>query len=185
MTATAPRRSAALAFEIATTFLRTYALFWALTLGSAIVLGFSMTEAIAHEWIGDRLLLEPHAIPSARAVAELVVHNAFTAGWPLLFVLLRLHREKWQREFGTALLGAFLFVNGAFVGAASAVAGEALVPFLVHLPVEWAAVAVAATGWLVACRRELSRAALGGLAAAFLVLVCAAAVLETYAVPQL
>ena len=186
MSATTPTRPRATktAIELTKTFLVTYSFLWALTLGSAIIFGWPLLP-VAHEWIGDRLLLEPHTVPSLGAVAELFAHNLLVAGWPLVFVLLQLHRAAWQREFGTVLLGGFLIVNASFVGAASGVAGDALVPYVVHLPVEWAALAAAATAWLVACKRPLSRATLAVLAVVFVILVAAAAALETYAVPHL
>lgn len=183
-TTTPTRRRVTTGIELIKTFLLAYLVLWVLTLGSAIIFGWPLLP-VAHEWIGDRLLLEPHTVPSISAAADLFAHNLLAAGWPLAFVLLRLHRAAWQREFGTMLLGGFLIVNAAFVGAASGVAGDALVPYVVHLSVEWAALAVSATAWLVACKRPLSRAALAVLAVVFVFLLAAAAVLETYAVPHL
>lgn len=185
MSATTPsRRRETTGIELMKTFLLTYVVLWALTLGSAIIFGWPLLP-VAYEWIGDRLLLEPHTVPSIGAAADLFAHNLLAAGWPLVFVLLQLHRAAWQREFGTLLLGGFLIVNASFVGAASGVAGDALVPYVVHLPVEWAALAVSATAWLVACKRPLSRTALAVLVVAFVSLLAAAAMLETYAVPHL
>ena len=186
MSATTPRRprETTTGVELLKTTVLAYVFLWALTLGSAMLFRWPLLP-VAHEWIGDRLLLEPHAVPSVRAAADLFAHNLIAAGWPLVFVLLQVHRTAWQREFGTLLLGGFLIVNASFVGAASGVSGAGLVPYVVHLPVEWAALAVAGSTWLVACKRQLSPTVLAAVAVVFVIAVAGAALLETYAVPHL
>jgi hypothetical protein len=168
-----------------TTFTGVYLVLWALTLASALVFGLFPFDAIANVWVGSRLQLEPHAFPTPGGALATCVHNVIVAGWPLLFVALRLHRDGWQRDFGTALLKAFLIVNATLVGAASAAGGERLLPYVIQLPVEWAAVALSAAGWLVACKRGIHTNRLALITAAFVVLASVAAVLETYAVPHL
>lgn len=168
--------------------LRTYASVYvaicALTLGASFVLSIPPNDALARWWIGDRLQLEPHNVPSIRDALGILLHNVRVAGWPLLCIALGLHRG-WTAEFGTILLSVFVAVNTALVGAAIVVGGAAIWPYLIHLPVEWAALALSTTAWVLATDGDMPRRQLAGLTAGFVALLAAAAVLETYAVPHL
>ncbi len=136
------------------------------------------------DYIEPRLQLYPHTTPTIEAALETWAHNIRVAGWPLLFAAVGAYRVRWRRRLGDSLLAVFVAINTALVGAALAVGGSRIAPYLIHLPLEWAGLATAAAGWLVASRRALPRRALAGLGVAFVALLAVAAVLEVYAVPH-
>ena len=73
--------------------------------------------------------------------------------------------------------------NGAQIGAALAAYGPRLLPYLVHLPLEWLGLACGAATWLVARGRAPTRTTLTALAAAATLAMVAAALLEVYGTP--
>lgn len=167
------------------TYAATYVAICALTLGALFVLSIPPNDALARWWIGDRLNLKPHNIPSIGDALDILMHNLRVAGWPLLCIALGLHRDGWTRDLGSILLSGFVAVNTSLVGAAMVVGGAAIWPYLVHLPVEWAALALSTTAWVLATDGDMDRRRLAWVTAGFVVLLAVAAVLETYAVPHL
>jgi hypothetical protein len=135
--------------------------------------------------IAPRLHLRPHTEPSIRLALGTWAHNMRIAGWPLLAAALRMHRVRWRRRLVDAWLAISLVGNSVLVGAAIAAGGQRLLPYLVHLPFEWAAIALAASGWILASRRTMPGRQLAALTANFALLLAVAALLETYAVPHL
>jgi hypothetical protein len=160
------------------TFALTLTALWAITLAAA---GLGALPTL----IAPRLQLHPHAIPSMHEALVTWAHNVRVAGWPLLFAATGLYRQRWQRQLGDLLLAASLIVNGVLVGAAVAAGHGRILPYLVHLPLEWAAMALSASGWLLASRTRLTRRQLAVTGAAFVVLLALASFVETYAVPHL
>jgi hypothetical protein len=160
------------------TFALVLAALWAITLTAA---GLGALPTL----IASQLQLDPHATPSMHDVLVTWAHNVRVAGWPLLIAAAGLYRERWQRRLGDFLLAASLIMSGALVGAALAAGQQRILPYLVHLPLEWAAVALSATGWLLTSRLRLTRRQLAATSTVFAVLLALAAVLETYAVPHL
>ena len=83
-----------------------------------------------------------------------------------------------------AVVGLVIGANAVLVGIAAGAYGARALPWLVHLPLEWAAVGTAVGVYATArrrapCRRELAApAALMGLA------ILTAAAIETYLTPQ-
>ncbi|MDW5595924.1 hypothetical protein VSS74_16365 [Conexibacter stalactiti] len=190
MTATAPRpRSTPIdirRWNAVQTFIAAYAALWLCTLTSAVV--FAMLtpfNLLADLWIGTRLTLYPHTVPSTELVVSTAAHNVRVAIWPLVAIAFGAARDKELRALGSTLIAVFLFMNATIVGAAIGIGRSALVPFLPHLPLEWAALALVATAWTLACQREPARGRLLAVTAGFLALIVAAAVLEVYAVPHL
>lgn len=82
------------------------------------------------------------------------------------------------------LVAAVVLGNAALVGVAFGAYGARAVPWLVHLPVEWAALGTALALYLTARRRPVGRQIVVRSAVAIAVLVAAAAVTETYLTPQ-
>lgn len=167
----------------ASRLVRVYALLWAATALAALAVScVASLHQLAEASID--LNLRPHARPNTANVLRLVVANAWMA-WPLLVAQLGGARIAWARTLTDVALIGNLALNTILVGAALGRYGPPLVPWLPHLPVEWAALAVAASGWLGA----RSGAIAGGRALAsrlvlFLALLLTAAALETYAVPH-
>ncbi|MDO8184647.1 hypothetical protein Q5424_04780 [Conexibacter sp. JD483] len=168
------------------TFGAVFALLSAATVGSAFAFAIVPPLGAAAElWIGDRLQLYPHAVPTVEAAVATLVYNVRVAIWPLVLVALGCHRDRDLRVLGNALVSGFLLVNAALVGAAGAVGGVDLLPYLIHLPVEWAALALVSTAWFHASATGPTRNQAVELVVGFLLLLAGAAVLETWAVPHL
>jgi hypothetical protein len=125
------------------------------------------------------------ASPGTMSMAELIAaNNARAAALPLLLAATGLGRERWSRLIGDVIVGASLAVNVARGGLALGVYGLHLLRFLPQWPLEWGGLALGLTGWRRARRghRDPLELVLLGVAAALL--ICLAALLETYAVPQ-
>jgi hypothetical protein len=119
-------------------------------------------------------------------VLELLAQNTPVAMWPLALVALGWPAIPAIRTLGDLLVVAQLLGHGLLVGAALAAHGG-LWRYLPNLPLEWAAIAVPAGGWLTARARTgavaLDRRALMKAGALTGALLIAAAAVETYAVP--
>ncbi len=161
---------------------RVYALLWATTALAAILVSCVPPLHQLAEALLD-LDLSPHARASAANVLRLVAANAWMA-WPLVVALLGGARMGWSRTLTDLALVGDLALNAALVGAALGLHGRALVPWLPHLPLEWAALAVSAGGWLGARSGAIAGRALASRLAFFLALLLVAGALETYAVPH-
>lgn len=161
--------------------LRTYALVWGITLATAAIVAV-VPGAAAATRDALQLRLEPTAgdwraalgyfTTNARVIAVIILAaSARSQSGPLGWLL-------------DALVAVVMVGNTSLVGAALGTYGSRAVPWLVHLPAEWAALAIAAHGFR---HRRASlcsaRAGFQQLAAAVLALA-AAAVLESFATPQ-
>jgi hypothetical protein len=132
------------------------------------------------------------ATPAAPAdMAALWLHNLSAVTLPLLgaaaLSALGCSAGTWRTV--RALLDALLAVGGAgnLLILAVSVAGYGplrLARWLPHLPFEFAALAIGATAYLVARRVPLRPVELTAAAAAAVVLLGVAALLETYGVPH-
>jgi hypothetical protein len=105
-------------------------------------------------------------------------------GWPVALGLTGVQNRRVTRWLADALLAGVLLRNTLWVGSALGAYGPRALPYVPQLPVEWAAIALGASGWLVERKRPLSRRERAvWLAMTALVVLCAA-VIETYAVPH-
>jgi hypothetical protein len=134
--------------------------------------------------VGARLDPALNAPPALDHVLALAAHNFPITAWPILLGVVGAHRNARPRLVGDALVLTTLVVNTAPVGAALGAYGVALLPYLPQLPVEWAALALGASGWLIQRRRPLTPLEGLVLFAATVALVLGAAVIETVAVPH-
>lgn len=82
------------------------------------------------------------------------------------------------------LVGVIVSVNATFVGVAVGAYGARAVPWLVHLPIEWTALAVVVGLHRVARRGSLQTWVCALTTAAALALVGLGALVETYLTPQ-
>jgi len=157
---------------------------FAALVGAAVAAGVAV---LAVPDLGHSLYPHPPRPTLARdtgAALGLLAHNAPVALWPLALLALDWHEIPLARRAGDGLIGAQLTVHGATVGAALATWPE-LVPWLPHLPAEYAAIALPAGAWIAARRRGGGgRHELALTAALVLVLLALAAALETWAVPS-
>ena len=143
---------------------RATGLMW-IALWASTALGAAVTEA----WLTALRTPPPRDALGAtpETAMSLLVHNALVALWPLALVVLDWPSWPGLRRVGDAL-----------------VSHPAIWRYLPHLPVEWLALAIIAAAWTDArSRPPTRRGGLAVIAAATLVALAAAAIIETYAVP--
>lgn len=164
---------------LARTVLSSYLLLWAGTLLAALLaLPF---HGLARGLLGLRLA--PAVAPGSPRVAVLIAaNNLREAAIPFLCALLRL-RGRRLRIAGDAVVYGCLAGNTVLAGSALAAYGPGLLRYLPHWPVEWAALALALTAWRRVRDGERDPVELALLALACGVLLCTAALIETYTVP--
>jgi hypothetical protein len=134
--------------------------------------------------LGLRLAAGVNPPPHIEHALTLAAHNVPICAWPLLLGVAGAHRHRLATRFADGLVLACMVANTLPVGAALGAYGTRLLPYLPQLPLEWAALALGAGGWLIQRRRALAIGeGLRCLALIACVLLCAA-LLETAAVPH-
>jgi hypothetical protein len=155
-------------------------------LWAAVAAGAAATIAVPGAAGAARAALALHpgarAHPTLATVAALCVHNAVVALWPAALAATGVACVPVARRAFDACVTGSLVVNGGLVGTALAAYGLRLAPYLVQLPVEWAALAVGASVWFGA--RGRGGVGKGRLAALAAMLVVLAGLLEVYATPK-
>jgi hypothetical protein len=134
--------------------------------------------------LGLRLQAAADPAPSAKRVAALAVHNIPIACWPVLLGVFAVGRKAWGRVFFDLLVACWLVANTAPVGAAFASYGTPLVGFVPQLPIEWAGLALGASGWVLQRRSPMTFRRGAGLAAACAGVMVVAAFVETVVPPH-
>jgi hypothetical protein len=191
MTATAPPPGLPVASQRSSTspWLKRAARYPAVTVAAAIAaitLLCAIAAAIAPR-LGPACSPHPtlHGTPSE--AAAILIHNARTLTLPLLLCAGRWHTGRVTRHAGDLLVATLIIANAALVGVALGRYSGELPAYLPHMPLEDAAVAIAAGAWLahrLHPRAGVPAPSLARAAALTLVLVIAAAIVETYAVPH-
>jgi hypothetical protein len=118
----------------------------------------------------------------ATAVA-LGLHNAAVAGWPLALAALGLRDNRWTRSAVDLAVVATVAANAGLVGVALGAYGVRLIPYLIQLPVEFAAVALGAAAWFGTRQGKSDKLELTRTALLLVFSVLLAAALEVYATP--
>jgi hypothetical protein len=158
--------------------LSSYALLWAGTLLAALLaLPFA---AELHVLLGLRLA--PRR--GASIALGITLNNAREAAIPFLFAFALRVRRPWLLMLGDVVVGGCFAGNVALGGLAIGSYGLRPLLDLPHWPIEWAAFAVGLSAWrrARAGKRDLYELAL--LAVGCAILLCTAALIETYTVPQ-
>jgi hypothetical protein len=117
----------------------------------------------------------------------IAVTNARTLAAPLLLSAGRWHTGRVTRHVGDLLVAALVVSNAAMIGLALGRYPTRLPAYLPHLPLEDAALVIAAGAWLarrVPPRPGSSPPSVSRTAALTLLVTIAAAIVETYAVPH-
>lgn len=167
--------------ELARAVAACYLALWAITL--AVALGTALCAAAsARSLLGLRLDAAP--APSLGRAAALAAHNLPIAAWPLLLSTLTVHERARSRALTDALVLGCAAANTLPVALALGAYRAALVPFVPQLPLEWGALAVGYGTWFSHRKRVPSRGRRVALLALTAALSCAAAAVETYAVPH-
>jgi hypothetical protein len=160
--------------------LTSYAILWADTILFALVaLPFAgHLQAV----FGYRLVPAQPGTPSMAAL--IAVNNMREAGIAFLFAVLRIGARRWLVVLGDVVVSAALTVNVARAGLVLGSYGLGLLHFLPQWPLEWAGLAFALAAWRRTRSGRRDPLELTLLAIATAILLCVAALLETYAVPQ-
>jgi hypothetical protein len=159
---------------------------WAATLIPAILIAQvrQALKAPIRSVLKATLSAQHNPPPTLGHVLVLAAHNIPLTAWPLLLGPFGAHHSRFQTHLADGLLVACITVNTLQVAAALDAYGTAVLPYLPHLPIEWAGLALGASTWLLQRRHALTvPEGLGLLALIAGVLLCAAA-LETVAVPH-
>ena len=170
-----PRRAG-----LTATMLESYCLLWLGTLLAAI-LAIPIAGHLRGVF-GLRLTLAPTGTASMAAL--IAVNNVRAAAVPLLFAVIKIGTRRWLLIVGDVVVGASLAVNVALGGLALGAYGLGLLRYLPQWPLEWGGLALALAGWRRARRGQGDPCELALLAIGAAMLLCLAALLETYAVPQ-
>jgi len=165
---------------LARCIISSYAILWA----GSILFALAALPFAGHlrDAFGYRLAPAPSGTVSIAAL--IAANNMREAAIPLLFAVLKIRGRRWLVTVGDVVVGASLTVDVALGGLALGSYGVGLLHFLPQWPLEWGGLALALAGWRRARsgRRDPCELALLALAAA--ILLCLAALIETYAVPQ-
>jgi hypothetical protein len=125
------------------------------------------------------------APPGTTQMAALTLtNNAREAAIPFLFALLRVGARRWPVLLGDVVIAACLAANTALGGLALGTDGIRALPYLPQWPLEWGGLALALAAWRRARSGRRDPCELALLAIGTTLLLCVAALLETYAVPQ-
>jgi len=168
------------------TWPRAYAATWLSTLICAAcgALAGGSAQTWLRRLIGARLEPALNAPPAPGDVLALAAHNLPIMAWPILLGVVGAHRSAGWRLAADVLVGVALIANTAPVGAALALYGSPLLAYLPQLPIEWAALALGTSAWLIQRRRPLARSEGIALFALTGAVVLCAALVETVGVPH-
>ena len=120
-------------------------------------------------------------------VASIFVTNARTLIAPLLLAAGRWHTGRTTRHLGDVIVAALVISNPVMVGLALGRHPIELLAYLPHLPIEDAALAIAASAWIarrVRNRDDPPPASIACYAAVTAAVALLAAFVETHAVPH-
>jgi len=163
--------------------LRAYLGLWGLTLGGA-ALSALLAGGVVRAAMGLAVRASANRPPSLGDVLALAAHNVPVCAWPLLLGSLRLTAGSGWRRAADILLATCALANVLPVAAALGGYGWALVAYVPHLPLEWAALAVGYGSWIAERDHPLAGHERLGLLGVLCALLIGAAVLETCAVPH-
>jgi hypothetical protein len=174
------RLSWARAWELA------YATLWTLTIWIGVIVWAAPGGAgLARAVLGLSLSAARNPPPSLGAVVAIAVNNALHAGWPLALGPLGMAHRPTTRLLADVVVALNLAVCAVLVGTALGAYGARAVPFLPHLPLEWAGVAIGTAGWIVERRQPLRTGERAGLACALVAVLLVAGFVEVWAVPSM
>jgi hypothetical protein len=119
----------------------------------------------------------PDALP-------ILANNSRVLAAPFLLSLLRFADTRAGRLVGDAIIAALAAFSAITVGIALGRWRGRLIPYLPHLPLEWAALITATAAWLLIRAGRVHGRQLLALGSVTAMLLCAAAAVETWATPH-
>lgn len=155
---------------------------WTGFIATLVVAAGDEVQIPVRELLRLRLSAVTTPSPTFTRVLVLTAHNLPIAGWPIFLPAAGGSRSPRACIVGDALVMGSLAANVALVGAAFGAYGIRVAVFAPQLPVEWAALALGASTWLV--RPAASAGYYRPILVALFVSVFASASIETYAVPH-
>jgi hypothetical protein len=134
-----------------------------------------------------RLAPVGHPHPTLHGTAgdavAIAVSNARVLSAPFLLALFGFPAHRRSRQLGDVLVAGLLAGNALRLGLALGADGQALLPYVPQLPVEWLAAALSAAAWLDLRTGPRTQTTIAYVAAV-LALVAVAAVIETTCTPN-
>lgn len=174
-----------LSSELRRVWLSAYGAIWAATLvAAALVAVVGPLKSPVRHLLALRLPATETPAPQLAQIVSLTTHNLPIAAWPLLLGVVGAHRSDLSRKIADTVLAGTIAVNVLPVGAALGAYGPVLLPYVPQLPLEWAALAVGASSWLLQRDRTLTITQALTVLAVTGALLLSAATVETLAVPQ-
>lgn len=166
-------------------WLTAYAAIWTFTLtASVLVYASPGGPALARQLLALKLTAAHNPPPNAGLVLSIAINNTLHAIWPFTLGPLGARRNRLTRTLADGAVLANLLVAGVLVGGALSGYGLRMLPYLPHVPLEWAGIAVGASGWLVERERPMRPSALAGALASLAGLLLCAALLEAALAPH-
>jgi hypothetical protein len=159
----------------------------ALRIGAVEVVGLTVAGAIAaviDPGLGSSTRPHPTITPGFSAALSIWQSNLRVLAVPFILAALRFADTRPGRTVGDVIIAALTAYSTLAVGLAIGRWRWALAQYLPHLPFEWAALSLAIAAWLLARKHAVDWPGLAGLGGAIVVLLIAAAVLETWATPH-
>jgi hypothetical protein len=153
---------------------------------AAVTVLAALASALVPE-LGPATAPHPTLRGNVGEAVAITLTNARTLALPLILSAGRWHTARLTRHVGDLVVAALVTYNAAMIGLALGRYPARLPAYLPHLPLEDAALAIAAGAWLT---RRLPRPAgapargLARTALLTLLVTIAAAIVETYAVPH-
>jgi hypothetical protein len=117
--------------------------------------------------------------------AEILVNNLLALATPFVLWLAGFPASRLGRFAGDCLVLAGIAVNTLTVGIELGRWRGELLPYVPQLPLEWTALSLAGSTWLIVRTNHVNRAQITRLAGAIAVLLIAAAGVETWCTPRL
>jgi hypothetical protein len=158
-----------------------------LTVAGAAVIGVTLAAgllAVLDPKVAGSTPPHPTLTGSLTDWLAITAENLRVLAAPFLLWPLGAHHGRHGRRAGDAVVLAVIAVNAIPVGIALGRWQVRLIPYVTQLPLEWAALILAVSGWLTIRTTTATRHQIAGLGASTAVLVLAAAALETWATPH-
>lgn len=166
-------------------WLTAYAAIWTFMLAAgALVYALPGAPALARQLLALKLSAVHNPPPNVGLVLSIALNNTLRSIWPLALGPLGARRNRITRMLADGAVFANLLVPGLLVGGALGGYGLRVLPYLPHVPIEWAGIAVGASGWLVERQRPMRHSALVGALASLAGLLLCAALLEATLAPH-
>lgn len=155
-----------------------YATIWVFTLAAgALVYVLPGGPGLARQLLALKLTAAHNPPPTMGLVLSIATNNTLHAIWPLTLGPLGARRNRLTRTLADGAVLANLLVPGLLVGGALGGYGLRVLPYLPHVPIEWAGIASGTSGWLIEREQPMRTATrTGALLSSAGLLLCAALV---------